>query len=75
MIKVNSALQQDKIIELLNNLTEENTHFAYHKKEGISLLFETDADDLEKAAKIAKSAIKSQSWGSVLYFQVVSVSV
>lgn len=73
MIKVNSALQQDKIIELLNNLTEENTHFVYHKKEGISLLFETDADDLEKAAKIAKSAIKSQSWGSVLYFQVVSV--
>lgn len=73
MIKVNSALQQDKIIELLNNLTEENIHFGYHKKEGISLLFETDADDLEKAAKIAKSAIKSQSWGSVLYFQVVSV--
>lgn len=73
MIKVNSALQQDKIIDLLNNLNEENIHFTYHEKEGISLLFETNADDLEKAAKVAKAAIKSQSWGSVLYFQVVSV--
>lgn len=71
MIKVNSALQQDKIIELLNTFDDEEVHFTYSKKTGISLFFETDAEDLEKASKLAKSAIKSQSWGSVLYFQVV----
>lgn len=71
MIKVNAALQQDKIIDLLNNYDEEGIQFTYKEKQGISLLFETDADDLEKAAKDAKAAIKAQSWGSVLYFQVV----
>lgn len=71
MIKVNSALQQDKIIELLNAYDEEGIQFTFSKKVGISLLFETTIDDLEKAAKTAKAAIKSQGWGSVLYFQVV----
>ncbi|GEK89673.1 hypothetical protein SAMN04488100_12132 [Alkalibacterium putridalgicola] len=71
MIKVNSALQQDKIIELLNDFEEDGITFTYSKKQGISLVFETNAEDLEKAAKLAKSTIKGQSWGSVLYFQVV----
>lgn len=72
MIKVNSALQQDKIIELLNTYNnEEAIAFTFIEKKGISLLFETNEKDLEKAAKIAKSAIKKESWGSVLYFQVI----
>jgi len=43
------------------------------RKKGIALLFETNADDLEKAAKLAKAHIKEQSWGSVLSFQSIAV--
>jgi len=71
MIKVNSAMQQEKIIDLLNDFDEEGITFTYSKKQGISLFFETNAEDLEKAAKLAKSTITGQTWGSVLYFQVV----
>lgn len=72
MIKVNSALQQDKIIELLNAYTDsENLTFTFEEKKGISLIFQTNEEDLDKAAKVAKAAIKKESWGSVLYFQVV----
>lgn len=72
MIKVNSALQQDKIIELLNTYTDgDNLTFTFEEKKGISLLFQTNEENLDKAAKVAKAAIKKESWGSVLYFQVV----
>lgn len=69
MIEVSSAVQQDKIIELLNNYSKEGIQFSFKEKKGINLCFETNIDDLEKAAKLAKSAIKNQSWGSVLYFR------
>ncbi|GGB43248.1 hypothetical protein F3157_08980 [Virgibacillus dakarensis] len=69
MIEISSAVQQDKIIELLNNYSEEGTQFSFKDKKGINLYFETNANDLEKAAKLAKSAIKNQPWGSVLYFR------
>lgn len=72
MIKVNSALQHDKIIKLLEEYEdEEGVNFFYIKKEGISLVFETNTEELEHASKKAKAAIKSEDWGSVLYFQVV----
>ncbi|MBT2217209.1 hypothetical protein KK120_15375 [Virgibacillus dakarensis] len=69
MIEISSAVQQDKIIELLSNYREEGTQFSFKDKKGINLYFETNTDDLEKAAKLAKSAIKNQPWGSVLYFR------
>jgi len=69
MIEVSSAVQQDKIIELLNNYNEEGIHFSFKEKKGINLYFETNAIDLEQASKLAKTAIKSQPWGSVLYFR------
>lgn len=72
MIKVNSALQQDKIIDLLNAYKDnEAITFSFVEKKGIGLFFQTNEEDLEKAAKLAKAAIKKESWGSVLYFQVV----
>lgn len=72
MIKVNSAIQQEKIIDLLNNFhDEEEIQYTFLKKEGISLLFETTEKDVDKAAKKAKEIIKKECWGSILYFQVV----
>lgn len=72
MIKVNSAVQQDKIIDLLANYTDEKgITFTFFEKKGISLIFETNSTDLDEASKLAKTAIKKEDWGSVLYFQVV----
>ena len=62
MIIVNSAMQQDNIKALLESLSEDE----------IQLIFETTADDKEKAVKLAKDAIKNTDWGRVLYFNVVS---
>jgi hypothetical protein len=73
MIEISSAVYQDKIIELLNNLNIDGVQFSYKEKKGINLYFETNADDLEKASSLAKSAIKNQPWGSVLYFRVSPV--
>lgn len=71
MIKISSALQQDEIIELLEAYDEDGLDFKFSKKQGIALFFETNADDLEAAAKTAKSLIKAQPWGSILYFQSI----
>lgn len=72
MIKVNSALQHENIINLLNNYHDEDgVKYTYSNKKGITLFFETNEEDLETAAKKAKTAIKNESWGSVLYFQSV----
>lgn len=72
MIKVNSAMQQEKIIELLNHFEDdEGIQYTFVEKQGISLLFKTNEEDLEKAAKKAKAIIKNENWGSVLYFQAV----
>lgn len=73
MIRISSPLRQDEIIELLNAYTDGDVSFTFKEKKGIALLFETNADDLEKAAKLAKAHIKEQSWGSVLSFQSIAV--
>lgn len=71
MIEVSSATQQDKIIELLTSLDAGDVTFTYKDKKGIALYFETNTDDLEHAAKVAKKAIKAEPWGSILYFRSV----
>lgn len=71
MIKVSSALKQDEIVELLNAYEETELEFSFVRKEGIALYFETNASDLEEAAKTAKALIKAQPWGSILYFQSI----
>lgn len=72
MIEISSAVQQDKIIELLNHYQKDGVQFSFIEKQGINLYFDTNMDDLEKAAKLAKQLIKAQSWGSVLYLRAVS---
>ena len=72
MIIVNSAMQQDNIKTLLESLSEDEIKYTFKEKKGIQLIFETTAEDKEKAAKLAKDAIKNTDWGRVLYFNVVS---
>ncbi|MGM0523871.1 MAG: hypothetical protein ACQER2_07500 [Bacillota bacterium] len=71
MIEISSPTQQERIIELLTAIDTGDVTFTFKEKKGISLYFETNASDLEEAAKIAKSAIKAEPWGTVLYFRSV----
>lgn len=73
MIEITLPMQQDKAIALLENYNEEDVTFTFKEKKGIKLYFETSESDLDKAAKLAKAAIKAETWGSVLYFQVAPV--
>ncbi|WP_225048345.1 hypothetical protein [Lacticaseibacillus kribbianus] len=70
MIFINAPISADKMIETLNAYNENGVTFKFVKKSGMKLLFETNMEDLEAAAKLAKSTIKAQRWASVLYFQV-----
>lgn len=69
MIEISAAVHQDKIIELLNHYNEDGVQFSFIEKKGINLYFETNLEDLERASKLVSSAIKSQPWGTVLYFR------
>lgn len=71
MIKISSALQQDEIVELLTAYDKDDLEFSFFKKDGIALYFETNASDLEAAAKTAKELIKAEPWGNILYFQSI----
>lgn len=68
MIIVNSAIMQDKIIDILEACKEAS--FKFIKKEGIRIYFETDMEDQEAAAKIAKAEIKKDPIGGTLLFSV-----
>ncbi|BDZ32269.1 hypothetical protein RA086_13555 [Lactiplantibacillus sp. WILCCON 0030] len=72
MIFVNSPLMQDKIIDLLNNYNEDGVTFEFVEKQGMKLRFKTSSDDPEAAAKLAKSAIKGQDWGTAIFFQAAA---
>lgn len=69
MIFLNVPAEQDEIIELLNNYDQNGMTFKFVDRKGLKLRFETNATDLDLAAKTAKSAIKSETWGSMLSFQ------
>lgn len=73
MIVLSAPIQQDKIIELLDGSDIDGTTFAFKEKKGIKLFFETNATDLDAAAKLAKSTVKAEPWGGVLYFQAEAV--
>ena len=70
MIKINSAMKQDEIIDLLNSHDNE-VSFTFIKKEGIGLIFETNTDDLEMAAKLAKRLIREKKWSNILYIETL----
>lgn len=73
MIEISAAVHQDKIIDLLNHYHEDEIQFTFKEKKGINLYFETTIEDLEKASSAAKSVIKQQPWGSVLYFRATAI--
>lgn len=68
MIIVNSPLMRKQIRELLENVDEPK--YTFIKEDGIKIYFETDLEDNEEAAAIAKKTIKSSSFGSALMFKV-----
>lgn len=69
-IIVNSALMGNKIIDVLTNYKEDNVEYKFMAKNGIKLEFEvTDMDKLA-AVDLTKKIIRSQDFGSALYFQV-----
>ncbi|MEG0285006.1 MAG: hypothetical protein RR494_02815 [Vagococcus sp.] len=72
MIEISSGMQQDAIKELLDGKELEGVTFGFESKQGIKLIFNTNTDDNDAAAKIAKEAIKNETWGKVLYFQAVA---
>ncbi|WP_071131794.1 hypothetical protein [Enterococcus timonensis] len=75
MIEINSALSQDKIIEVLNSFEKDGVTFAFKEKKGLKLLFNVSGtEDFEDAARLAKSRIKEEDWGSVLYFSAHGVN-
>jgi len=69
MISINTPLQHDNIIELLEN---QDGKFTFLEKKGIKLLFKTTIEDKDAAAKFARETIKKSPWGKGLYFQAES---
>ena len=70
MIILNMAQNQDKVIELLENYVGDDFTYKLEGKQGIQLKFFVTGDP-ELAGKKAKSLIKAQPWGTVLYFNVM----
>ena len=71
MIIVNCALRQDDIVKIVEEIEVENEKvFKFLKKEGLKLCFECSLGDSEKAASIAKQAIKNTPLGKALFFSV-----
>ena len=60
----------DKIIEIVEGIP--NGNYKFIKKEGINLYFEIGSMLEEDAAKIIKSALKSNSISKALMFKVLT---
>jgi len=71
MIIVNCALRQDDIIGIVENIEIENEKvFKFSKKQGLQIHFECNFSDAQKAASVAKQAIKDTELGKALFFNV-----
>lgn len=70
MVIVVCPLMHDKIIEIVEGIPNDNYKFI--KKEGINLYFEIGSILEEDAAKIIKSALKSNSISKALMFKVLT---
>lgn len=70
MVIVVCPLMHDKIIEMVEGIPNDNYKFI--KKEGINLYFEIGSMLEEDAAKIIKSALKSNSISKALMFKVLT---
>ena len=69
MIVINMAAMQDQVIALLESLDEDFT-YKFSEKKGIRLFFDVTKGTPDKAAVLAKNAIKAEPWGTALYFNV-----
>ncbi len=69
MLYVASALKQNEIIELLENI-EGPASYKFIEKKGIKLAFEVSGVEEKDAINVAKAAIKATDFGKALYFQV-----
>ena len=74
-IMVRAPLMADKIKDLLDGQTLDGARFSFVSKSGMDMTFEVTGDDLASLdpAAIAKSAIKSTSFGKGIYFSVTDV--
>lgn len=70
MVIVVCPLMHDKIIEIVEAIP--NGNYKFIKKEGINLYFEIGSMLEEDAAKIIKSALKSNSISKALMFKVLT---
>ena len=70
MVIVVCPLMHDKIIEIVEGIP--NGNYKFIKKEGINLYFEIGFMLEEDAAKIIKSALKSNSISKALMFKVLT---
>jgi hypothetical protein len=72
MIVLNLAQMQDKAIELLNGYAGGDFTYQFVEKKGIKLFFKVTGE-ADEAAKKAKTLIKAEAWGAVLFFNVTTV--
>ena len=70
MVIVVCPLMHDKIIEIVEGIPNDNYKFI--KREGINLYFEIGSILEVDAAKIIKSALKSNSISKALMFKVLT---
>lgn len=68
MIMVNCAIMQDKIIQLVTQISDPK--FEFVKKEGIKMFFQCSDPDTNRAVQVAKKAIKSDPIGKTLLVSI-----
>lgn len=73
MLVVNCALKQDDVIKIVENIEIDSIKvFKFVKKQGLKLYFDSTAAETDKAIALIKKTIKASSFGSALYFSVIS---
>ncbi len=71
-IIVNSALMGEQIIRTLTSYKEDNVNYEFISKSGMKIEFEVTEMEKTAAVDLTKKIIRSQDFGSALYFQVMT---
>ncbi|AEY67435.1 hypothetical protein [Clostridium sp. BNL1100] len=71
-IIVNSALMGEQIIGALTSYKEDNVNYEFISKSGMKIEFEITEMEKTAAVDLTKKIIRSQDFGSALYFQVMT---
>ena len=68
---VNSALNQDKIIEALDGYDANGITLKFIEKKGMKLIFEhTGLEEGYEGQAVMKKIIRSNEWAKTLYFSI-----